>query len=1094
MAEAISIYSGFTALSTYASYVFRRGRHRSRRSDDGTGIIELFTPDNPDVDICFVHGLGGDRIQTWKWADQDSEESNIWPKDFLPQDAQEGRINVRILSYGYKSFAPTPEYLTQRTLYRHSQQLLSSLAVVRKGHIDRPLIFVGHSLGGVVIKSALIFSSQAKQSELSALSVSATGIIFLGTPHTETISCLDRSMWPSMLAAIIQLNKMENTSLIRHLDAQSFTLQARLEPFKALSDNISIVSYYEGLPSSLGDVIVPIRHPYGDKVDVISADHRNMCKFPNSSHPDYRKVSSEIFRLCREATIKAQSNWDRYGKRKDQEEASKKLMGDVRSTPETSRSNDFCTGVLLPPRNLKFVGRVKELGFLHDALVQKCPQVCTSPCATVNLHGGEGIGKTAVALEFAYANQDFFTSIFWIPATSQRSIERSIVNIESILHRQSHESNPTMASSTLTDSPSDADFDEGKQRSSISSVMEWFQSPENSRWLVILDDLNIEGDPDIARYIPNTTCVHGHCIITSRTPIEWDIVTNRRVNPLSPDESLSLLKSSTGLSKADERELADLSKSLGYIPLALKNAASFISSTKSTLKEYMRRRQSSISIRQGEAKTLASLKNLSPLSTSIFQVCCVLSLQSVCVSVFLSNSFRKNCPGDSMIAIRELAQNSLAALTEDERYLITQNTVRDFGRSTLSDEQLRFASQVACESSLSVANSLREVRDGNEAFRTSFAECDIATVMSQCYPLITTYLPSSYEWDIDLDLMGQTCEKNGRNSDASDYYNLQVSQNKGTISALRKTKMRLALTRRISGDDVRAKELCEELIQPQGIATPNSEAPTLEEQPQGDDVGVEALRFLKKEAHKKSDSEGELALSRQIAAAQEHRFGYKDQNTLEAVKELSLDLIEVGFYDEAEAHIRRVLLSYENMPETNYVKKAVALEILATVLLKQGKYDDADKFFTHALCNHMERPGREHPTTQKCWARLGQVYDMQGRHDIASQVYDKCLEVLEATLGTSHADVLRVKSYRATNLSNRNKHDEAEKEFRDVLRLMGSNSNNYHENDRRRIALQLVDILNKDPHADDDAWLADKVHRLEIEYSLDLHHRLGWLY
>lgn len=447
-----------------------------------------------------------------------------------------------------------------------------------------------------------------------------------------------------------------------------------------------------------------------------------------------------------------------------------------------------------------------------------------------------------------------------------------------------------------------------------------------------------------------------------------------------------------------------------------------------------------------------------------------------------------------MAAIKELEENSLVALTEDERYLVTQDIVLQCGLRLFTDDQRRSASQLACESTLSVTNSLQEVRGRDKAVDTSFAESDIAAVMSRCHNFVKAYSPSSYDWAIDLDMMGRICERQGRIKDAIVFYDLQVSRNEGTNSALRNTKMRLAITRRISGDSIRAEAICGELANLGVGALPNSTLSILEEQSPSDETDIEALRLLRKIAHEESNSEEELDLSKQIAAIQEQRFGLVHLSTLEAVQELAKNLVEVGFYDEAEANIRRVLLSYENTAGANYVKTTEAFEILASIRLKQGKYDDAEELFNRALRNHLARLGREHPTTQKCWSQLGQVYDMQGRYDHAGGVYEKCLVILNATLGADHPDVLRVRSHKATNLAHQSLYDEAEIELRNILHRTEAYVDIDHDNIKRRTALQLADLLRQDPRADNETWLEDKVHDLEVQYDLDLHRRIGWIY
>ncbi|KAI1452950.1 hypothetical protein F4805DRAFT_445289 [Annulohypoxylon moriforme] len=1118
MAETFGILMGFTGLVTR---MLKRKRRQDRLRDDNSGIIQLYGSDGANVDICFVHGLAGDRIRTWDWVDSNSKETHCWPTEFLSQDAEEDHLNVRILSYGYKSFAPTPEYLTQRTLYRHSQSLLSELAVVRKDCPDRPLIFVGHSLGGVVIKSALIFSSQDPNPELLAVSVSTTGIVFLGTPHHETMSTLDQLKWPRMLASIVELTKVGNPSLVKHLEMQSLSLQSRLQPFKALSDNIYIVSYYEESPTTTSNTIVPkpsARLQYGDKVDIIHASHRDMCRFNSRENPDYQKVSHELMRLCHESSTRSKNNWGKH-KRNRRDEVPMDYMERVQSVEAGGQIHsikgvdDFrIDDAPLPPRNKRFVGRTEELEFLRKILLEECSLAHRNTCATINLFGPVGMGKTEIAQEFVHLYRDRFTSVFWIPATSQQSIEQGFVNIANTLRRQHHGPSSMTAFRILAGSLPGAESDGDQLDQTIKAVMEWFQSTDNSNWLVIFDGLEHARDHDIMRCIPRTTCSHGHCIITSRREMDWSFVQTSRVHPFSPDESFSLLKASTGLSDAKEHDLEILSRSLQYIPLALSAAASYISSTHITIQKYMQFFQDSLDA--GKEKPVAASENelhrveklllntinnvpdtpklRKSLSLGIFQVCCALSMESVCLLIFLSSPFKGKYPGDTMAAIKELEQNSLVALTEDKRYLITQSIVLEHSCRLLTDDQRQSAGRMACESALAAAKSSQEIRDEDKSVDTSFIECDLAAVISHCYQIIEANIYASREWDIDLDLMGRICERQGRTEDAIKFYNLLVNQNGGSASITRRTKMRLAITRRASGDDVRAE--CEELIRPNGDALSESTASIQEGEPLGDEVDVEALKLLKKMVHDQSAPEEELAISRQIAAVQEYRLGHKHPDTLDAVQQLARDLVEVGFYDEAEANMRRVLLSYENMAGANYIKTTEAYEILASIRLKQGKYDDAKELFNRALHNHLARLGREHPTTQKCWSQLGQVYDKQNHFDVAGLVYDKCISVLNTTQGPDHPDALRVRSYKAENLANRNMYDEAEKELRTVLELMETNKDIHHESDRRRIALQLVDILKRNPKADDASWLATMVEDVEFQYDLDLHRRIGWIY
>ncbi|KAJ8126916.1 hypothetical protein O1611_g6722 [Lasiodiplodia mahajangana] len=80
--------------------------------------------------IIFVHGLGGDRIETWTWRDK--SEETFWPKDLLPIDCP----TARILSFGYNAdfakFYPAAETIApELTIDDYSTSLLEALKLLR---------------------------------------------------------------------------------------------------------------------------------------------------------------------------------------------------------------------------------------------------------------------------------------------------------------------------------------------------------------------------------------------------------------------------------------------------------------------------------------------------------------------------------------------------------------------------------------------------------------------------------------------------------------------------------------------------------------------------------------------------------------------------------------------------------------------------------------------------------------------------------------------------------------------------------------------------------------------------------------------------
>lgn len=74
--------------------------------------------------------------------------SVFWPADLLPKDCP----NSRILMFGYDSKITkyTAGAINENSIFSHSKDLLFALA--RQRILDRPLICVAHSLGGIIIK------------------------------------------------------------------------------------------------------------------------------------------------------------------------------------------------------------------------------------------------------------------------------------------------------------------------------------------------------------------------------------------------------------------------------------------------------------------------------------------------------------------------------------------------------------------------------------------------------------------------------------------------------------------------------------------------------------------------------------------------------------------------------------------------------------------------------------------------------------------------------------------------------------------------------------------------------------------------------
>ncbi|KAF8518819.1 hypothetical protein BU17DRAFT_90595 [Hysterangium stoloniferum] len=148
-------------------------------NDPGFGIKVLVPGTTPTVDIVAIHGFDGHREESWT-----ADNGKLWLRDFL----QHTIPAARILSYGYDAY--TNSSLSEHTLHGHAQDFLAKISMSREtGETKgRPIIFIAHSLGRIILKSALIEANVAHEGHLLPhkwIHLSTYGIVFLGTPHQD---------------------------------------------------------------------------------------------------------------------------------------------------------------------------------------------------------------------------------------------------------------------------------------------------------------------------------------------------------------------------------------------------------------------------------------------------------------------------------------------------------------------------------------------------------------------------------------------------------------------------------------------------------------------------------------------------------------------------------------------------------------------------------------------------------------------------------------------------------------------------------------------------------------------------------------------
>ncbi len=226
--------------------------------------------------------------------------SIFWPRDLLPEQCPRSRILV----YGYDT--KVTKYMTNATnknnVFQHGKDLLYALG--RERELNRPLVFVAHSLGGIVVKEMLTRSSAASDEHLKNIVESTSAIIFLGTPHRGSPELAALGEWARSIMGILRMET--NQAILAALGLKTTDLERAQESFSSLwnDHDFRVKTFQEGLGLTgirlgvLGNKVVPdFSSSIGDareRAETLQANHMDMCRFSGKEDPNYRKVAGEI--------------------------------------------------------------------------------------------------------------------------------------------------------------------------------------------------------------------------------------------------------------------------------------------------------------------------------------------------------------------------------------------------------------------------------------------------------------------------------------------------------------------------------------------------------------------------------------------------------------------------------------------------------------------------------------------------------------------------------------------------------------------------------------------------------------------------------
>ncbi|KAF4627618.1 hypothetical protein G7Y89_g10540 [Cudoniella acicularis] len=297
------------------------------------GLSVLVNPSRPSLDIVFVHGFTGHPERTWSQKrgasdgqfenDEDGERpskfrkllgnrirrSIYWPRDLLPINIP----NARILTYGYDTNIRhrASSAINKSTVYDIAWNFLVSLEAARCAETSRPLLFIAHSLGGIIVKEALRRSRgcETHQSHLHSIYEFSSGIVFFGTPHSGADP---RGLVLHIFEQVIRgMGFNVNDQIVNALLPSAERLKELRDEFgpMARQRNWTIYSFQEqygvmalGGKKVVDDTASCLNDPTIEVTQHIASNHMEMCRFSGPNDIEYAKVVGAINRILENTT------------------------------------------------------------------------------------------------------------------------------------------------------------------------------------------------------------------------------------------------------------------------------------------------------------------------------------------------------------------------------------------------------------------------------------------------------------------------------------------------------------------------------------------------------------------------------------------------------------------------------------------------------------------------------------------------------------------------------------------------------------------------------------------------------------------------
>ncbi|KAI1429343.1 hypothetical protein F5Y12DRAFT_482024 [Xylaria sp. FL1777] len=952
-----------------------------------------------EVDIVAVHGLGSNVDWSWVWQDKKGHRPPVhWLKDLnmLPRVVPHARIIVYNYESRWHANAPTTR------LELCGEELVKSLHNFRTDAQERPIVFIAHSLGGLVVLYGLLYADRTEH--LQYLPASTVGFAPLGTPFrgTKMQSLAKNVAW-------LMAPMGSHDGIITELEQDSKHLADEVHAFGKLRNklNIPTTCFFELYSSDYGKKIglagwaqakvveEESAHIPGWERVQLYADHFQLNKFSGPDDRSFLMVSNELHNMC--------ANWKSVMERRKQ----------------TTKDRHF----MVPfGRNDNFVGRS---AILQQLLARVPPSANKDDCQRTAVEGLGGIGKTQIALETVYQVRDRYSdcSIFWVPAVDLTSFENAYREIGQLLQLS----------------------DINGEKADVKMLVKTGLSHENAgSWLLVIDnaddtDMLFTG-ANLVEYLPFSR--EGSILFTTRNhevTAKLDIIQGNVINVSEMDNAEATTLLQTGLKESqisDAESTKRLLDFLANLPLAIKQASAYLTLNKNvTISQYLEFCESSnadlihLLSRQfaDRHRYKSHAKNQNPIATTwliSFEHITEHNPQAADCLKFACLLAQKDIPLSLLPVTSKITMAEVIGSLNAYAFITKRGTADSFDMHRLVRLAMQNWLQEKEEWEQWTTNVVERLIEaypfpwhgnrkkwanylphGQAVLDTIYADVDVADSTKKDISLYVK-IAESY-WTL------------GKYAEAEPLFRRTLRMREEVLgkrhpdTLISMNNLALVLRTRLKFEE--AEKLHRQQLEAYEAMKNKRPRPTL--------VAMNNLALVLRNQGKYEEAENlhrkELKLCTEV-------LGEKHPETLTSMNNLAHVLQNRGEYTASGELYRKTLELKEQVLGKKHPSTLISMNGLAFVLQREGNYKEAEKISRQELNLSIEVLGKEHPDTLISMYSLALTLQKQGRYQEAEELNREELKLNIAVLGIDHPSTQGTISHLAHVLKRQRKYAEAE--------------------------------------------------------------------